>query len=109
MQLTLEQIQDELIEGDITPHRISQFRAYLAARYSLEAGRLHPIQAIKPAIWLAARGRKDSDTATEREWEASEPGLRELELKSILKRIDRLSSALNAIMKIKEGEVRNQF
>jgi hypothetical protein len=109
MQLSIEQIEQEMIEGDITPRRISQFRVYLAAIYSLEARKLQEILAVKSATWLAIRGRKNSDTAADREWDACELGQREIAIKMTLKRIDKLSSALSSMLRVKEGEVRNQF
>ena len=55
MQLTLEQIQSEMAEGGITPSRVSDFRVYLAAIYSLRSVELEQILLSKPDIWMLIR------------------------------------------------------
>jgi hypothetical protein len=61
----------------------------------------------KPAKWLAIRGSKNSDAAAEREWEATELGQRETQLRWELKRIDKLSSAIASKLRVMEIEARN--
>jgi hypothetical protein len=108
MLLTLEHIETEMA-GELIPGHVADFRVYLAALYSLRASEMQRIVAIKPGVWLAYRETKQSDKAADREWQASEEGQRETQLKWELKRIDKLSSALASKLRVMEGEARNQY
>jgi hypothetical protein len=109
MQLTLEQIQEEMQDGGLSPRRVSDFRVYLAAVYALRSVELEAILLVKPDIWLKMRNDKNSDTATDRAWDASANGKRETQLKMELKRIEKLSSALASHLRVMEGEARTQY
>ena len=61
----------------------------------------------KPGVWLDIRGEKNSDKATDREWQTTELGRRETKLKWQLKRIEKLSSALATKLRVMEQEARN--
>jgi hypothetical protein len=62
---------------------------------------------VTPKLWLAIREHKNSDTATEHEWEATEKGLRETQLKWELRRIEKLSGAIASKLRIVEVEARS--
>jgi hypothetical protein len=109
MQLTLEHIEKEMAGEGISPGQLADYRVYLAALYSLRASAMQDILSVKPRNWLTIRARKNSDKATEREWEATADGLRETQLKWELRRIDKLSSAIATKLRIMEGEARSQF
>lgn len=70
-QLTLEHIEQEMA-GTLVPGHVANFRVYLAAMYSLHAGEMQKILNIKAGVWRAMRETKNSDKATDREWQASE-------------------------------------
>lgn len=108
MQLTLEHIEHAMVGGIHSPGQIADFRTYLAADASLTAAKLEDILSQKPKIWLAIREHKNSDTAADREWDNTEMGIREMQLRSRIKRIDRLSSALASKLRVMELEARNQ-
>lgn len=109
MQLTLEQIQEEMATGSISPGRVSDFRVYLAAIYAMRSTELEGILIVKPEVWLKIRDGKNSDTAADRAWDGTADGLREMQLKMELKRIDKLTAALASKLRVMEGEARNQF
>jgi hypothetical protein len=67
------------------------------------------ILTVKPGIWLDLRAEKNSDKAADREWQATEKGQRETQLKWELKRIDKLSAAIASKLRIMEAESRNQM
>jgi outer membrane protease len=109
MQLSLEHIEKELLEaGDtVIPGRLANYRLYLSAIHSLRAGEMQRILAAKPGIWNLMRQGQNSDKATEREWQATEMGLRELQLKWEIKRISVISSAIATKLRVAEIEARN--
>src|SRR4051794_29137963 len=109
MQLSLEHIEKELLDaGDaIVPGKLANYRLYLAAIHSLRAAAMQEILASKPSIWLKIREGKNSDKATDREWQATELGKAETRLKWELKRMDKLSSAINSKLQVARDESRN--
>ena len=109
MQLTIEHIEKEMAGDQLVPGHLANFRTFLAALYSLRAAEMQTILAVKPGIWLDMRGEKHSDKATDREWQATDKGLRETQLKWELRRIDKLSSALATKLRVMEGEAKNQY
>lgn len=107
MQLTIEHIEKEMVGGELPPGRLADYRVFLAAIYSLRASEMQNILSHKPRIWLNIREQKNSDTATDREWERTTNGQRETQLKWQLRRIDKLSSALASKLRVIEQEARN--
>jgi len=109
MQLTLEHIEKEMAGDGLIPGHLADYRVYLAALYSLRAAEMQDILAVKAGIWLDMRGEKNSDKATDREWQATTHGQRETQLKWELRRIDKLSGAIGTKLRVMEGESRNQY
>jgi hypothetical protein len=56
------------------------------------------------SAWLRFREQKSGDRAADREWEATKDGLAEMQLRMLLRRIDRLNSALSAKLRVMEIE-----
>jgi hypothetical protein len=109
MKLSLEHIEQEMAEAQLAPGKLADFRVFLAALYSLRASEMQDILTRKPTAWLAIRHYKTSDKSADREWQATETGIREMQLKWELRRIERLSSAIATKLRIMEGEARNQY
>lgn len=109
MQLTIEHIEQEMGGEGLSPRHLADFRIFLAALYSMRAGEMQRILAVKPGIWLNMRGEKNSDKATDREWQATPEGARETQLKWELRRIDKLSGAIATKLRVMEGEARNTY
>src|SRR6185312_3694160 len=107
MQLSIEQIQDEMVTGGLSPGRVSDFKVYLAALYSMKSHEREQILLVKLEVWLRIRDGKNSDTAADRAWDATTMGLREMSLKMEQKRIDKLVGALSTKLRVMEGEARN--
>jgi hypothetical protein len=107
MQLTIEYIEREMVDVQLAPGILADFRVFLAALYSLRAAEMQRILAVKAGTWLALRRDKNSDKATDREWHATEQGARETQLKWELRRIDKLSSAIATKLRIMEVEARH--
>jgi hypothetical protein len=109
MALSIEQIEKDMAGDSLIPGRVADYRVYLAAIYSLRASEMQNILGQKPRLWLAIREQKKSDTAADREWEATDLGQLEMHIKWELKRLDKLSSALASKLRVMEGEARNQY
>lgn len=109
MQLTIERIEKAVAVEGLSPRALAEYRLYLAALYSLRGAEMQQILKVKPLKWLDMRGEKNSDKATDREWQATPEGQKETHLKWELKRIDRLSSAIAGKLRVMEGEARNQY
>jgi hypothetical protein len=109
MQLSIEHIEAEMAGEGLSPRQLSGFRIFLAAMYSLRAAEMQKILAVKPGLWLQMRSKHNSDKSTDREWQATDKGQRETQLKWELRRIDKLSSAIAGQLRVLEGEARNQY
>lgn len=109
MRLSLEYIEQQLAGDQVVPGLLADYRIYLAALYSLRAGEMQKILATRPRAWLAIREHKNSDKAADREWQATDEGQRETQLKWELKRITSLSSAINSKLQVARDESRNQY
>jgi hypothetical protein len=109
MQLSIERIEKAAAAEGLSPRSLAEYRLYLAALYSLRAADMQKILAVKPGKWLDIRGEKNSDKATDREWQATPEGQRETHLKWELRRIDKLTSAIATKLRVMEGEARSLF
>lgn len=106
-QLTVEHIESEMQSGELTPRQVASFKTYLAAIYSLRATEMQRIQVFRAGKWLDLRAEKNSDKAADREWQTLPQGIREIELKWEMRRIDKLIGALSTMMRVIENEARN--
>lgn len=105
--MTIEEIQNRMLKGGLTPHEVNEFRVILAGKYSFAAGMLERIWAEKPKIWLELRQEAKSDTTAERRWEATEMGSEERRWKLHMKTIEKMLSALRGLHEVLMSEVRN--
>lgn len=105
----IEEIENIISAGIQSPQVAADLRVELSAKYSRECGKLEDILKQKPKIWIEMRSKVKSDTACERQWEASELGTDEMVIRLRLKRIEKLIGALTSYLKVKEGEAKNQY
>ena len=108
MPLTIEHIQEAMAGEGLSPRQVVDFRVYLAALFSMKTDELQAIYSRRPEWWNNNRPKFKSDKATDRAWEATSIGVREMQLEMLLKRIDKLSSALASKLRVLEMEARNQ-
>ena len=92
-----------------TPNELADRLMVLAEESSRMGDELSEILMRKPGVWLEMRGNYESDTRTERAYEATVDGTKELWLKLRLKGNDRLSSAIKTKLRILENESRNLY
>lgn len=91
------------------PHELAEMKLKLSSIYSRMSEMLMEIFRQKPGLWNKIREGVKSDTAAERSWEATNLGLREMELKQWLKVIEKMISSINTMLRIYEGEAHNQM
>ncbi len=108
---TLEQIEEQMLIGGQSPGTLADFRVTLSALFSRASGELEEILASKPYIWRLIRNRDSitSDKAATMEWDSTDEGIREMRLRSKMKRIESLTRAISSLLRVKELEAKNQF
>lgn len=107
--MNLENIQQELMIGQKSPHTLAEYKLILSGEYSFVVGQLEDILKTKPAVWNELRKNQKSDKATERVWEASSDGLNEIGLRWKLKKLEKMMGAISSLLRVAEGEAKNQF
>jgi hypothetical protein len=107
----IKRIQEGLREGHYanTPHQSAEDLAILAGEYAYVMGQWELILQRKPAIWNGMRLQFKSDTACERAWEQTADGMQEASFRLRAKAIEKMMSALKSLIRIAEGESRNQM
>lgn len=91
------------------PHELAQRRVELSAEYGKYSEEMEGILTEKPKLWLMIRERVKSDKAADREWDGTEMGLQEMRLRLRMKAIEKKLSAASSMIKVFEGEARNQW
>ncbi len=111
MKDIIEQIQEEMRGGQITsnPAVCADYRARLSGEYSFYAGQLEDILIHKPAMWNVKRKDFKSDAACEKWWQSTQDGINEIGLEMKLKRINTLMSGLNGLIRLAEGQAKNNY
>ncbi len=107
--MTIDEIQDKLRIGGNSPHDLAEMRAFLSSAYSYHAGLLQEILKKKAISWLNIRTGTKSDASADRTWDSTPDGLEEMENEMMLKRIDKLMSGIGSLLRVAEGEARNQY
>jgi len=105
----LQLIENHLKKGQIPPSLLASYKAQLSGEYSFYSGLLEDILARKPAVWNSMRPHHKSDKATDREYEATADGINEVGLRLKMKRIEKMMSAISSLLRVAEGEARNQY
>lgn len=105
----LENIDKELQTGGVTPQRAADMRVQLSGHYSHLSSQLEEVLKVKPGIWSRIRSECKSDKSADRHFEGTSEGLREMSLRMALKRIDKVISGLSSLIRVKEGEAKNQW
>lgn len=111
MNNEIKRITNNLREGvyNSNPVRASEDHAVLAGEYSFLAGRWEDILKRKPSTWTAMRENFESDTACNRAFEATEDGINEMGIRLRMKSIEKMMSALKSLIRIAEGQARNEY
>jgi uncharacterized membrane-anchored protein YhcB (DUF1043 family) len=107
--MNLQEIQQELEGGQVNPGTLAEYRVLLSGKYSRAAEMLSNILKDKPAKWLELREKHKSSKETDMAWEMTEEGKKENELRFTCKRIDKMTSAISSLLRVREGESRNLY
>ncbi len=81
----------------------------LAKKYQEFTKELILIKRKKALAWIQFRSEVESDTQATRKWEMTDDGIRETELKYILRALQMERSALNKEIDVLRDESRNQY
>lgn len=111
MQQDLLQIEKDLLGGGLSPHEAADHNIKLAGWYSYLSGQLEEVLARRPSQWNHIMAKEDvkSAKAADREYEASEDGLKVMRYKSQMDRIDRMKQSLRDLIYVYSREARNQM
>lgn len=93
----------------MTPAEASERRYQLSVEYASLSEELEDILLYKADHWRQLRDSTKSDNAADRLWDATEWGKKEIHLSMAIKRNEKESSALSSLIRVKEGEARNQW
>ncbi len=91
-----------------TPHELASMKLELSSIYARMSEMLMNILKKKPLMWNELRRGLKSDTSAERAWEATEEGLQQMELAQWLKVSEKMTSAINSMLRIYEAEAKNE-
>jgi hypothetical protein len=81
----------------------------LSGEYAWICSQLEEILMRKPKWWNAERENVKSDTACEKRWAATEDGVNETGLRLQMKSCEKMMSALKSLLRVFEGESKNQI
>ncbi len=95
----------------MNPHQLAEDVVTLAGEYQTMSEELVDTLKFKAQKWAILRAEEGctSDTQAERKWASTPSGLREMQLKILLKAYEKKMSAIKAMLRVLETEARNQF
>lgn len=93
----------------MTPRQLAEEIITLTSAYEIQSEQLADILADKPLTWAAIRSGVNSDKAADRKWEETEEGREEITLRLKLKALEKAISAKKTMLRVLEGEARNQY
>lgn len=107
MNNELTTIAQDLQAGNLSPHTLAEYKVKLAGWYSFYSQQLEDIMARRPVVWNALRKDLKSDKSADRAYEGTEDGIDLMRLTMLLKRIDKMTSSISSLLRLKELEARN--
>jgi hypothetical protein len=109
--MTLSEIESNLKDNlyATNPHGAAEARSILSGYYSTYAGALEAILTTKATAWLKIREACKSDKQADKMWDASSEGIEEMKLRSRLKAMEKMMGSLSGLLRVAEGQSRNQF
>lgn len=92
-----------------TPHELAEENVTFTAAYERASADLEEILASKPLVWMTLREESKSAAEADKKWDATEDGVKEMRLRMKLKRWEKHISSNKTLLRILEGEARNQI
>lgn len=105
--MTLTEIEQRIKDAHDSPHMLAAFRVELSAEFTARTENLKHILSLKAKVWNEMRENRKSDTATDRAWDATELGIKEMELRYDLKALEKTMSAVKGMLDVMQSEARN--
>jgi len=84
--------------------RLSQILVELSSWFATLGQELEDILVFKADRWMELRGELKSDKSADRKWDSEPLGKNEIRLRSQLKYLEKVISAIKMRLRIKEGE-----
>lgn len=106
--MTIEQIQKEMEQGQLTPSRAADLRVVLSGKYSRARDMWDALETQR-FTFLNTLEEETSEAAKERQWGATDAGREWRNWKSQMRKCDRMSNSLGSQIRIAEGEMRAQI
>jgi len=108
---TILTVQEALRSGELksNPTLCADYLSRLSGEYSFWAGQLEDIEVRKPTTWLSLREKNKSDKSTDRDYERTEDGINQIGIEIKLKRIATLMSGLRTLIRVAEGQAKNNY
>lgn len=93
----------------LNPHQMAEEVVQLSTEYQTMSEELSHILQFKASKWAVLRSTEGvtSDKQADRMWERTAEGIREMQLRLIMKASEKKQSALKAMLRILEAESRN--
>lgn len=124
--MEINEITEHLKSDSLSPGQLAEFYTQLAGWYSYYAQMMKRTKEDKPKKWLEIKQaptklthieegkvyplpKPHSDTHTERLWEATEDGQKEIALEWELKRIEQMMRSIKARLYINNQEAKNTY
>ena len=106
-----QDIVAELVNPSLPPGKLAEYKQLLAAHYAQLTELLTDIEISKPERWLKIRSQEgiSSDKSADREWDMTEDGKSEIQIRNRLKAMDKLTSSISTRIRVAEGESRAQY
>lgn len=93
----------------MNPRTLAERRVQLSADYSAATERLGQLKADRAIRWLVIRKDCKTDREADRTWEAMPDGQEEIKLTYKCKGLEKEISSINSLLRVIEGEARNQY
>lgn len=101
---TINEIEKDLTNSGDDYHLLARHRVTLSGIYSNITEQLKKVLRKKAEGWIALRIKHKSNADAESEWESSESGIKEMELKLDLKRIEKMMSSLKTLIDTEQND-----
>jgi len=111
--MTIDQITEELKNDEASPVSLGEFYTQLSGWYSYYGQQMKRVQLIKSEAWIVIKQSGDpkpySDAYTDKLWEATEDGQKEVALHWELKRIEQMMRAIKTRLYVDNEAARSLY
>lgn len=105
----IKDIITKIQDVNTPPGELASIKGWLCGEYAFISSQLQDIITHKPIKWREIRNQVKSDKQADELWNETDIGRDEVGYKMQLKVIEKLMSGVNTMLRVKEGEAKNQF